>query len=75
MGADCYLVEATCVSFFFTKPHAVNAKVEQMVQGLLAKRGIKVMSQGNKSAAEIKAEGIMDRHYGTEKHCYVALQL
>ena len=52
------------IAFFFTKPHAVNEKVDEMVRSVLSEHDIHVLKEGTIDGSNAMAS-IIDAHYGT----------
>ena len=51
-------------AFLMLKPHANTEMARKFVEQLLPRRGIRIVESGTIHANEIKAQSLIDRHYG-----------
>lgn len=50
-------------AFVFIKPHANNAKTQEVVKNTLEARGIKIVREGEFTGAQIDEQMLIDQHY------------
>lgn len=46
------------------KPHAVNAKVQEYVEGVFKQNNLTVLKSGNIASEKIDNDRLIDTHYG-----------
>ncbi|CAE7916062.1 unnamed protein product, partial [Symbiodinium necroappetens] len=66
-GAAYYYSKSTSVpqnsAFVFVKPHAVTPSTNSLVRNELAKKGLKITSEGDLTSEVIDQKKLIDQHY------------